>query len=87
MAILGEMRELGDATEEEHQKVINQLKEAHFDTVWLVGDAFLKYESDFRTFNNVEEVIETLQKHPVDNHYILLKGSNSVGLYRLKDYL
>lgn len=87
MAILGEMRELGDATEEEHQKMIDQLKEAHFDTVWLVGEIFSKYDCEFRKFNNVEEVIETLQEQPVENHYILLKGSNSVGLYRLKDYL
>ncbi len=87
MAILGDMRELGEATNEEHQNVINQLNEAHFDTVWLVGETFSKYDCDFRKFKNVDEVIATLQEHPVENHYILLKGSNSIGLSRLKDYL
>jgi len=87
MAILGDMRELGDVTEEEHQKVVNQLKEAHFDTVWLVGEAFSKIDCDFRKFNNVEEVIQALQEKPIDNHYILLKGSNGIQLYRLKEYL
>jgi len=87
MAILGDMRELGDATEEEHLKVIEQLKQAHFDTVWLVGETFAKYNHDFRQFNTVEEVIQAVQEQPVENHYILLKGSNSIGLFRLKEFL
>ncbi len=87
MAILGEMRELGDATEEEHRKVVDFLKKAHFDQVWLVGDAFSEYADEFRYFSTVGEVMEVLHQEPIKNHYILLKGSNSVGLYRLKDQL
>ena len=40
MAILGKMGELGDVSDEEHQKVVNMLVEAGFDEVWLVGAEF-----------------------------------------------
>jgi UDP-N-acetylmuramoyl-tripeptide--D-alanyl-D-alanine ligase len=42
MAILGKMGELGDVSDEEHQKVVNMLSDAGFDEVWLVGEEFEK---------------------------------------------
>ena len=42
MAILGKMGELGDVSDEEHQKVVKMLADAGFDEVWLVGDEFEK---------------------------------------------
>ena len=40
MAILGQMGELGEVSHEEHQKVVDQLKAAGLENVWLVGDEF-----------------------------------------------
>ena len=42
MAILGDMRELGDVSDEEHQKVVDFLKESNINNVWLVGSEFAK---------------------------------------------
>ena len=42
MAILGDMRELGDVTAEEHQKIVDLLLAAGITNVWLVGDEFGK---------------------------------------------
>lgn len=87
MAILGDMRELGDSSEEEHQKVADMLKDAGFDTVWLVGGEFGKTRCDFRKFANADEVKEELSKNRPEGQYILIKGSNGMKLYQLPELL
>ena len=87
MAILGMMGELGEVSQEEHQKIISLLEEAHFDEVWLVGAEFQKANSPFRTFANVDEVKTAIAKKQPQNHYILIKGSNSVKLFQLPELL
>ena len=88
MAILGKMGELGSIWKEEHQKVVDFLKEAQFDEVWLVGDEY--YEVDdcpFRRFHNVEEVKEAIRQQQPQGYYILIKGSNSNKLFELPELL
>ncbi|MBR4369148.1 MAG: UDP-N-acetylmuramoyl-tripeptide--D-alanyl-D-alanine ligase [Prevotella sp.] len=88
MAILGKMGELGSIWKEEHQKVVDFLKEVHFDEVWLVGDEY--YEVDdcpFRRFHNVEEVKEAIRQQQPQGYYILIKGSNSNKLFELPELL
>ena len=75
MAILGKMGELGDVCLEEHQKLVDMLKEAKFDEVWLVGDEFKQKDCPFHIFNNIEEVKATIQHQQ--------KGSNSNRLFEL----
>ncbi|SEA44119.1 UDP-N-acetylmuramoyl-tripeptide--D-alanyl-D-alanine ligase [Prevotella sp. tc2-28] len=83
MAILGKMGELGDVSDEEHQKIIKLLEEARFDEVWLVGEEFQKVNSSFRTFANVDEVKAAIAQEQPQGRYILIKGSNSTHLYEL----
>ena len=87
MAILGKMGELGDVSEEEHQKVVTMLEEAGFDEVWLVGSEFQKANSNFRTFANVDEVKQAIAQDQPAGRYILIKGSNSVKLFQLPELL
>ena len=87
MAILGQMGELGDVSEEEHQKVVAMLQEAGFDEVWLVGEEFQKANSTFRTFANIDEVKAAIAREQPQHYYILIKGSNSVKLYQLPELL
>ena len=90
MVILGEMKELGETSDDEHEKIILFLREQSFDNIFLVGSAFSKWialNDTFRLFNDVEELVETLKKNPVSNHYILLKGSHSVHLEKTVDSL
>ena len=87
MAILGMMGELGDVSQEEHQKIIALLEEARFDEVWLVGEEFQKANSSFRTFANVDEVKAAIAKNQPAGRYILIKGSNSTHLYELPPLL
>ena len=87
MAILGKMGELGDVSDEEHQKVVSQLENADFDEVWLVGEEFEKTSSTFRTFHDVEEVKTAIAQQQPQHRYILIKGSNSVKLFQLPELL
>lgn len=87
MAILGMMGELGDVSQEEHQKIITLLEEAHFNEVWLVGSEFQKASSSFRTFANVDEVKATIAQQQPTGRYILIKGSNSTKLFQLPELL
>ena len=83
MAIIGMMGELGDVSAEEHQHVVDLLNAARFDRVWLVGNAFEKTPSDYRTFHDVEEVKQALVREQPHDYYILIKGSNSNRLFQL----
>ncbi len=99
MAILGMMGELGDVSQEEHQKIIALLEEAHFDEVWLVGAEFQKavshqsslnvqhLTSNIRVFDNVDEVKAAIAQKQPQGRYILIKGSNSTRLYELPPLL
>lgn len=87
MAILGDMRELGDVSDEEHQKVVDFLKQSDIETIWLVGAEFAKTDCSFRKFANVEEVKKEIEANKPRERYILIKGSNGVKLFLLPELL
>ncbi|MBR4919774.1 MAG: UDP-N-acetylmuramoyl-tripeptide--D-alanyl-D-alanine ligase [Prevotella sp.] len=92
MAIIGKMGELGDVEQEEHQKVVDMLANAHFDKVWLVGDEFSNCQlsiANCQLFHDVEEVKKALTANhqPLTGYYILIKGSNSNKLFQLPELL
>ena len=90
MAILGKMGELGDIVDEEHQKLVDMLQEAHFDEVWLVGDEFKRCQlsmANCRLFKDVDEVKAAIAEQQPQGRYILIKGSNSNKLFQLPELL
>ena len=87
MAILGDMKELGEATSSAHQEVVDRLASCDFDEVWLVGEAFAKTNHRQRVFADVEEVKAALQETAPKDTYILIKGSNSMRLASIVPYL
>ena len=87
MAILGDMRELGEVSALEHQKLVDKLAEDGFKEVWLVGEEFGKTQTGFRKFKNVDEVKAEIAAHCPENYYILIKGSNGIKLFELPELL
>lgn len=87
MAILGDMRELGESSLEEHQRVVDFLQECNISNVWLVGEEFGKTNCPFRKFNNVEEVKAEIAAKRPEGFYILIKGSNGIKLFQLPEML
>lgn len=87
MAILGDMRELGDVSAEEHQKVVDYLQANGISDVWLVGSEFGKTNCPYRKFADVAAVKEEIAQHPLRDKYILIKGSNGIRLFELPEVL
>lgn len=83
VAILGDMKELGEGSHEEHQKVVDFLKECGFERVMLVGPEFGGTVSSFEHYKDVKEVEALLAAHPLQGYCILVKGSNSMKLSEL----
>ena len=89
MCILGQMGELGETSEEEHQKVVDLLSECGFEKVWLVGENFAKtqHPADYQLFANVEDVKAVLTTQKPQGYLILIKGSNSNKLVQTVELL
>lgn len=89
--ILGDMRELGESSREEHLAILNLIDDYGFSQVYLVGSEFAAVQSDLTTsyhhYNNIEELIEFVKMNPLQDKTILIKGSNSIGLTKITNYL
>ena len=87
MCILGMMGELGAVSREEHQKIVDFLRAAAFEEVWLVGGEFEAIDCPFRKFKDVEEVKAAIAADRPTGKTILVKGSNSTKLFQLPELL
>ncbi|NQY09353.1 MAG: UDP-N-acetylmuramoyl-tripeptide--D-alanyl-D-alanine ligase [Flavobacteriales bacterium] len=86
---LGDMMELGQYSDAEHQNIVDLLVENNINNAVLIGNAFAKTNTPnhFNLFTNREEVIVWLKENPVSNGAILIKGSRSMKLEELVDSL
>ncbi len=82
LLILGDMRELGTASKEEHHSILALMKELGFKEALLVGQNFCAYNenANWMTFDKVGDLCQYLEVHPVSGKTILVKGSNSIQL-------
>ena len=88
MVILGDMRELGEESLQEHRRIVEKLKTMDLERVWLVGEEFSRAASSgMRCFPDVDAVKEALRQEPVADSTILIKGSNGTKLFLLPDFL
>ncbi|WP_308270084.1 UDP-N-acetylmuramoyl-tripeptide--D-alanyl-D-alanine ligase [Prevotella sp.] len=89
MVIIGDMKELGVVSHDEHQKIVDMLKALNIETVWLVGAEFEHCDTpqSFCLFDNVEQVKEAIAADKPHGKYILVKGSNSTKLFELPELL
>lgn len=87
MLLLGDMRELGAESLSEHQKIADYIEESGFDEVWLVGEQFASVSHPFKTYADVQEVINELKSNKPKGYTILIKGSNGIKLSTVVEYL
>lgn len=91
MVVLGEMRELGEASEQEHRTILEKLLGSDIADIWLVGECFCNLQpiADPRVlcFSDIEAVKQHLAQSPVQGRTILVKGSNGTKLFQLPEYL
>ena len=97
LAILGEMRELGDFSVQAHLEVLHRLLSTDCKEAWLVGQGYepalaqltpaQRAACRLLPFPNVESVKAYLQDHPQHDRLILVKGSNGTRLFTLPEHL
>ncbi|HBF88456.1 MAG TPA: UDP-N-acetylmuramoyl-tripeptide--D-alanyl-D-alanine ligase [Bacteroidales bacterium] len=87
--IIGDMLELGNVSEQEHQQIIKQLEKYDFNKVILVGPIFQKVNTveKFINFSSTSVLIEWIQKNPIKNALILIKASRGIKLEGIAEYL
>lgn len=87
IAVIGDMKELGEYAVDEHIEVIKLLEDSNIEQVIYVGEEFAKALKSYTPTNkhvwcrNVEEAKERLKS--LNKTLILVKGSNSTGLHKL----
>lgn len=87
MVIIGDMKELGESSIEEHQNIVDMLSDCGFEKVVLVGPEFGKTCNNFIHYNNANEVKEAIISNTPEGYMILIKGSNSMKLAGLANIL
>lgn len=90
LVILGDMFELGNTSEKEHEHIVEHLKGTTISNSWLVGSNFFQTKADnnnirkFETFKDLQDHVESTI---VKNSYILIKGSRGMALERVLEIL
>ncbi len=85
--ILGDMRELGNDSAEEHQKVVDLIASNNIDNAYLVGDYFSKTKTAYPRFAALDDFTTFLKENPLQDRYILIKGSRGLQLEKCVDLL
>lgn len=80
VVILGDMKELGHVSENEHQRIADLVASMGLDKAFLIGPNFRLTRSDAFKFDTVDELNEFLKKNPIADSTVLVKGSNSMKL-------
>lgn len=80
VVILGDMKELGHVSENEHQRIADMVASMGLDKAFLIGPNFKLTRSDAFKFDTVDELNEFLKKNPIADSTVLVKGSNSMKL-------
>jgi UDP-N-acetylmuramoyl-tripeptide--D-alanyl-D-alanine ligase len=90
IAVLGDMRELGEVSAQKHKELGEKVKRYNLDEIYYVGEMFKEFgvgenlESADEVAAMLNNKLESLSDRKV---VILLKGSHSIKLYLIPDFL
>ncbi|MFC3161173.1 UDP-N-acetylmuramoyl-tripeptide--D-alanyl-D-alanine ligase [Chryseobacterium arachidis] len=85
--IIGDMLELGDESEKEHQNILQLAQELGFDEIITVGKNFRNVNSSGKSFETTADLIEYLKGNKIQSENILLKGSRGIALEKSIDFI
>ena len=85
--ILGDMLELGMYSNDEHTSILQLINNIPKENIFLVGKIFSETagNSGWNTFENTEHLCGYLNKNPIKNGYVLIKGSRGIQLEKTLD--
>ncbi|MGQ1890256.1 UDP-N-acetylmuramoyl-tripeptide--D-alanyl-D-alanine ligase [Thermophagus sp. OGC60D27] len=88
--IIGGMKELGEESVSEHQALISEIMRLNFVECFFTGNEFagiLPADNRFKWFSDTNLLKEALQKKPISDALILVKGSRANQLERIVEFL
>lgn len=85
--ILGDMRELGNDSAAEHQKIVDFIASNSIDNAFFVGDNFSKTNTTYPCFATLDDFTKFLKENPIEDRFILIKGSRGLQLEKCVDLL
>lgn len=85
--ILGDMFELGEDSEKEHQAVADLCDAFNFEEVILVGSHFQKATAKARKVGTTKDAVALMQKLKPSGKFILIKGSRGMQLEKVAEHL
>ena len=87
-AFIGAMKELGNTSKQEHQNIVQLLKNINLEAVILVGKEFKEFsDNSFLWFETSQEARDYLLNNNIVGGIILIKGSHSTQMDILADAL
>jgi UDP-N-acetylmuramoyl-tripeptide--D-alanyl-D-alanine ligase len=83
---LGAMKEMGNESDAEHEKLMHIISRYNWKMVVLVGDEFKNVREPYYHFRNSEEAGQWLKNQSVQNSCILIKGSRGSKMEKILEY-
>ena len=87
--VLGDMFELGKYSDNEHQNIVDLIKNKNYEKIYLVGNNFFKCntkEEHIQKFKSLDKLSESINFNNLNSMNILIKGSRGIGLEKLLNY-
>lgn len=85
--VLGAMAELGTDSLKEHEAIVEEISRYSWRKVLLTGGDFQKIPHSFLSFSSAAEAGEWLKGANIRHSYLLVKGSRSMGMEVVLNYL
>ena len=85
--IIGDMLELGEESEKEHQAILDLANSLNFDEIITVGNEFKKANTLSKSYQNSKELSEYLKANKIDSKNILLKASRGIALEQILEFI
>lgn len=83
IAIIGDMFELGEDSEKEHQSIIQFCQDQQIETLFVGTHFFSCFQFNPHFFPSTKELNEYILKSPIENSLVLIKGSRGIHLENL----
>lgn len=85
--VIGDMLELGDESEKEHQDILLLAQELGFDQIITVGKQFKNVNKTSAAFESTDQLIQYLKDNNIKSENILLKASRGISLEKAIDFI
>jgi UDP-N-acetylmuramoyl-tripeptide--D-alanyl-D-alanine ligase len=84
---LGDMLELGESSDVEHQNIFDYITSKDVKDVFFVGDIYHRILGSYPfKFENTDALLAWLDTHPIDSKYAFIKGSRGIKMEKILEH-